>query len=232
MGSQVGGLPGVKTTRTATPRRVLQDGAKADFLVGGAIIRGAKSRDSGNTGDLDVLRAGTLMGRITSLGKYAPSIVGVLQSDYTSGGTEITVSAAQAVEIVRRVGLTGTLKITGPPDNGGTVATVEKAYSAIVLATGVITIANLGANMIAGSLVTANDGSQVIRSVVVDQFGIKVTDIDNLSIDVPWPLILIKGQIDSSQLIDVSSDPSIMAYVKAALRAVGIGFTFDDDYIC
>lgn len=230
--AKVNGLPGVKTTRTATPRRVLRSLDGAEFMAGGAIINGSKSRDFGNTGDLDVLRAGLLMGRLTADAKYAPVLVGVLQSSYTSGATEITVSAAQAVEIVRRVGSTGTLKVTGPPAAAGTVATIEKAYSAINTSTGVITIADIGANMIAGAFVTANDGSETPRTILTDQWGLKVTDEDSLSVDIPFADVLIKGQIDSSQVVDWPTDTSLIAWVKAQLRAVGIGFVFDDDFVC
>ena len=47
---------------------------------------------------------------------------------------------AQAVELVRRVGASGDLYITGPPTAAGTVAQITKAYSAVNTTTGVITV--------------------------------------------------------------------------------------------
>ena len=118
------GLPGVKTTRTATPRNLTITVDGRVLLPRGRIIDGAESRDPLNTGDLDVLRAGIVMGMITASGKYAPAIIGVLAGAYDKDGsdkTSMTVAAAVAVEIVRRIGTTGTFKITGPPTVAGTV---------------------------------------------------------------------------------------------------------------
>jgi hypothetical protein len=114
---------------------------------------------------------------VTASGKYANSILGVTTGAFTSGGTSITVSAAQAAEIVRRVGLTGNLQYVGPPAAAGTVATTAaKAYSAINTTTGVITTADLGVNLIAGGFVIATDGSGVPITLIGDQFPLKVTD--------------------------------------------------------
>lgn len=224
------GLPGIGSTRTATPRKILASVAGLLCLPGGKIIDGSKSRDLNNTGDTDVLTAGLLMGKLTSGGKYAPSILGVLQSAYTSGGTAITVSAAQAAEIVRRVGASGNLIVIGPPAAGGTVATITKAFSAVNTTTGVITIANIGANMIAGSLVCTDDGTADPVTLIIDEYGIKATDEDAANIDVPFPTFAVAGMIDASQIRDYPSDSSLKAWVKSKLRANGYGFIFDDDF--
>ena len=140
----VGGLPGFQTARVATPRIIFRDGMISGWLSGGKIIDGTKSRDIGNTGNIDVLRAGLLMGKITTSGKYANSFIGVLGSAYNGSGTSLTVSAAVATEIIRRIGSTGTLTLTGPPAANGTVSQKTATFSAVGATT--VTITALSAN--------------------------------------------------------------------------------------
>jgi len=127
----VTGLPGVKTERSAAYRRITFGGDQT-LLAGGKVIAGSVSRDPGNTGNLDVLRAGLLMGKITTGGKYAPSIIGVLGDAYDGAATQMNfLTAAMAAELTRRVGATGTFKITGPPTAAGTVQTSTITYSSV-----------------------------------------------------------------------------------------------------
>lgn len=137
-------VPGLIAERSATPRRILVGGLPT-LLPVSKVIDGSKARDPLNTGDLDVLRNGLLLGKITSGGKYAPSILGVLAAAYDASAdtTEMTVSAATAVELVRRIGSSGTFKLTGPPAASGTVQTVTVTYSAVDTTTGVITVTAL-----------------------------------------------------------------------------------------
>lgn len=229
----VPGLPGMRTAVQAAHRIVFRQGDWTSDLAQGKIINGSLSRDSGNTGDLGVLRPGMLMGKITATGKYAPSIIGVMQSAYTSGGTELTVSVAQAVEIVRRVGSSGagTLKAIGPPSANGTVAATSVTYSAIDTTTGIITVTSLGVNKVAGTFITAADGSETPLTVIPDGYGITVLDVDNTTaLDVPFPAFPIAGVITSSQLLPVwPSDTSIRAWIVAGLNTYG-QFVFDHGY--
>jgi hypothetical protein len=157
----INGLPGVGSTVTSTARIVLASVIGALYLPLGRILDGSKSRDPLNTGDTDTLRAGVLLGKITSGGKYGPSILGVLGAAYdvSAAPTEMTVSAATATEIVRRIGASGTFKLVGPPSAGGTVQSATVTYSAVDTSTGVITVTSVGAGAdevqtiaIAGSL--------------------------------------------------------------------------------
>lgn len=227
----VPGLPGIRAVQSAVHRIVFKQGDWHSDLALGKIINGALSRDSGNTGDLDVLRPGLLMGKITATGKYAPSLLGIITGAYTSGGLSLTVSAAQAVEINRRVGSSGSLKAIGPPTAAGTVASTSVTYSAINTTTGVITVSDLGVNKIAGTFITGTDGSETPLTVIPDGHGHKVTDIDNTTnLDVPFPQFPIAGVIIASQLLPAwPSDTSLQAWVEAALNAHG-KFVFDYAY--
>lgn len=239
MGIQnVYGLPGVRAARESTYRRILRQG-EYTFLAGGGVIAGVDSRDPGNTGALDVLRPGTLMGLNTTTGEWAPSIIGVVASAYTSGGTSLTISAAQATELVRRLGSTGTATATviGAPTATGTVALTDLTWSAVNTTTGVITITDLGVDKVAGSLLVEKDGTGYPRSFIPDGWPLKVTDQDGNNIDVPWPTIPVAGVVDTSQLLfwPPSADTTLIQWIKDQLNGTngGVGsgkFVFDDSY--
>lgn len=226
----VAGMPGIRARVNASHRITFVSGQFSPDLAGGKIISGANSRDSGNTGDLDVLRAGLLMGKITSGGEYAPAILGIMTAAQVATDTSVTVSAAQAVEIVRRVGATGTLRFVGPPSAAGTVATFTETYSAVNTSTGVITVSGLNADLIAGSFVCANDGSYIPRSMIPDGYGVKVTDETGTSLDAPFSPMPIWGVVDSSQLLPAwPSDTSLQQWIVDQLNAYG-QFIFDHKY--
>lgn len=138
------GRPGIGTAQVAQRRNVSRNGA-LDFYPGGGVIEGTKARDPGNSAySTSALRPGLILGKITSGGFYANSIIGLTDGALTGTGTSLTVSAAAATELVRRVGATGTFKLTGPPTAAGTVRTLTVTYSAVNTTTGVITITALG----------------------------------------------------------------------------------------
>lgn len=223
-------LPGVGSERTATHRTVFKSSVGFELRVGGRIIDGSKSRDWGNTGNLDTLRAGLLMGMITASKKWAPSILGVTTGAYTSGGTTLTVSAAQAVEIARRVGTSGSsaLKAIGPPSAAGTVAATAVTHSAINTSNGQITVSDLGVNKIAGTFITAADGSESPLTLIPDGWGVRVTDVTGTSQDCQFPRMPMAGELDSSQIIAWPSDTSLQAWIVAGISASGVGdFKFD-----
>lgn len=224
------GGPGAITARRATARKIFE-GANLYFaLPGGVLIDGTKSRDSGNTGDLDYLRAGLLMGRITSGLKWAPSILGVMTAAQVATDTSVTVSAAQAVEIVRRVGSSGTLTFTGPPTANGTVVSFTETFSAVNQSTGVITVSALNADLVAGSFVLHNDGTENPRSFVGPGFPLKMTDQDGTSSSsVQWPNLPIGGTLNAADLLYWPTDTSLQAWIIGKLNAAAGGqFIFAD----
>lgn len=138
--------PGLTSEIASEPRTIwLGDGKDANYLPRGKTISGAAARDTGNTGDLDTLRAGNVLGKITASGKYGCSILGPGGTAYASG-TTLNLAAATAVELVRRQGTTGTFKLTGPPTAAGTVRTLTVTYSAVNTSTGNVTITALPTN--------------------------------------------------------------------------------------
>jgi|GEM_PF-869615 len=228
-------LPGISSERTAQKRRLFiqSGGLNPITLTGFNVIDGSESRDPGNTGDLDVLRAGNVLGRITSSGLWAPAFVGQITGDYSSGGTTLTVSAAQATELERLVGQSGTNELVciGAPTESGTVAITAFTHSAINTSTGAITVTSLGVDKHAGSFIAVNDGRYTPLAMVPEGYGIKVTDIDGDSVDVDGHGLAAGGFVDTGQVVlyPDASDTSLIAWLKQQLRLVGV-WMFSDDF--
>ena len=222
------GMPGVGAEKVAKHRTVAADGY-LDFLPAGKIVDGTKTRDPDNPTDVTRLRAGLLLGIVTATGKLANAVLGTLQGAYTSGGTTLTVTAAQAAEIVRRVGASGTLKAIGPPSAAGTVATTSVTFSAVNTSTGDITVTSLGVNKIAGTFLTDTDGSETPRTFLPDGWEM-VNPADGT--DFPLDKVPVSGNVDGSNLLPWPSDTSLRAWVRSMLNdPTGFGqFVFTEQY--
>lgn len=235
----VPGLPGFRSAVTATPRLIWRQGIQTVF-AGGTIIQGSQSRDPGNTGNINRLRSGLLMGKITAatfgtVGLYAPAITGITTGAYTSGGTSLTVSAAQALELERLVGQSGTSELVaiGPPTSAGTVAVTTITHSAINTTTGVLTVSSLGVDKIAGTFIAVNDGRYTPITMIGTDFPVAVTDSDGTSINVPFAQMPIAGcPLVDSLLPAWPTDTSLQTWIMAALSTTSGGkFIFDVGYL-
>lgn len=219
------GLPKFGTATTARNRIVSADGRLGPYLPGGGIIDGTKTRNPFNT-DLSStdstpfrdLWPGLLMGRITASGKWANSCIGKSTGALTTVATTLPIGPYEATELVRRVGATGTFKLTGPPTAAGTVATSTVTYSAVNTSTGDVTITATGVAFVSGSLVQPTDGSETILSFVPDSWGEYIPEDSS---DVPFSRIPAGGFITDSQLVPWPADASLKAYIRTALKAVG-----------
>lgn len=170
------GKPGVGTTRTATPGKPVLMGGEAEYLPGGAYLKGSKCRDPGNADDPFVLRCGLFMGRVAASPKhFAPSIIGTTQLALTGTGTTLSLTAAAAAEVVRRFGATGTFGVLGPPAAGGVVRTLTATYSAVNTTTGDTTITALGVNEVQTLTFGAAATGGTMRLIVPKTDGTLVT---------------------------------------------------------
>lgn len=167
------GRPSIGSESISPYRNVFTDGSVGYLPGANGVIDYTKSRDPGNTLLTTTLRPGLLMGKVTSGGKWAPSVLGLTAAALTSTGTSLTVPEAVGDEIVRRIGATGTFKLTGPPTAAGTVRTMTATYSAVAAASGgnrVVTITALGVNEV--QTVTFNaaatGGTYVFRIPLAD----------------------------------------------------------------
>lgn len=195
------------------------------YLIGGKIIDGAKTRDPNNTDARDI-RAGTLMGIVTATGKYANTVIGSLSADAAAAATTVNIGLAEAAELVRRVGATGTLRFVGPPTAGGTVATFTETYSAVNVGTGDVTVSALDAALEASSFVTANDGTHLPVTFIPDGWGEYIPED---SVDIPFSYLPIRGNVDTSKLLPFPADLAIRQWIRDRLRDFG-NFVFTDKY--
>ena len=230
------GKPGVMPAIAAAPREVFAANRSfAQFIAGPATIDGRNSGNPANAPYPWVLWAGTLLGRLANSGRYAPGVIGPTTASYAHagpGGTTLALAPATAAEVARRVGPTGTLKLTGPATPGGPVATQVVAYSAVNPATGQVTLAAAAAaDAIAGSFVQAVDGSEVLVTVLCDAWGVSVADpFGGARVDAQTgQLLAAGGTLDVAALVDYPADPGLRAWVKAAIRNSCPGVNFSDD---
>ena len=191
-------MPGIGTTIVAVYKPIWKGRGGVQYLPGGGTIDGTNARDPANTfssGNVpnaqasyaNVLEPGLLMGKITASGFYGASVLGLTSAALTTVATTLSVSAAVAAEIVRRIGSSGTLTLVGPPTAGGTVASQTVTFSAVNTSTGAITITATGTAFVTASLVMPTDGSQTIKTFVDEEDGIRVTDINGNGLNIQFP---------------------------------------------
>ncbi len=109
------GKPGVVGNYVSQPREVFYSGREfAQFWAPPLTVDGTLSDNPQNYPYDWLLFAGTLMGRVTATGKYATSVLGQTTVAYTASATSLTTDLNTAREITRRIGASGTFKVTGP----------------------------------------------------------------------------------------------------------------------
>jgi hypothetical protein len=230
------GKPGVQQTYSAVPREVfLANRSFAQFVAAPVTIDGTLSSNPLNAPFTWLLFAGTVMGRVTATGKYANSILGSTTAAYAHVGgtnTSLTTDVNTAAEIVRRLGTSGTLKLTGPPVAGGTVVTQVVTYSAVNPSTGVITITATAADAIAGAFIQPADGSETPVTLICDPWGTKVVDqLNTTRTDVYDPQLLAAGgTINTAVVVNYPADPSLKTWIKTSIKSTCPAVNFSDDF--
>lgn len=216
--------PGIASARTARHRALFLQRSET-FLAAGQLIDGAKSRDPSNTESIVNLQIGLMMGKVTSGGLYAPSVLGVTTNAEAVGSTAIEATAAVVTEIGRRIGATGTFKLTGPPTANGIVETETVTYSGLSGTT--ITCTALTRAFVAGSFIQPTDGSETPRTFIpdIEAYGIPVVDRDGNSLSVvDFPKVPISGVVDCSMILPVwPSDTSLRQWIKSRMNDIGGG---------
>jgi hypothetical protein len=226
------GKPGVTGNFVSQPREVFYSGRQfAQFWAPPVTVDGTNSSNPSNAPFTWLLWAGMPMGRITSSGKYANSILGLTTVAAASAATSITTDVNTAAEIVRRIGASGTFKLTGPPAAAGTVATQVVTYSAVNVSTGVITCTATSAATVVGSLIQPTDGSESILTLLCETNGLQIIDQTHTNrVDVFCGTLLAGGgTVNTGMIVNYPADVSLKVFVKNAIRAASPGVTFLDD---
>jgi len=233
-------VPGLYTGNTFQTRQVVRSVSSKVYYPSLAILDGSLSRDVGSV-PTSLLRAGMLLGKVTTGGKYRPSIIGLTNGAITAGAaTSVTVPAAVATEAARLIAVaagTVNLRIFGPPTAAGTNAATTIPVTAASGTTLTITSTTLPA-YVDKSLIQATDGSQNPVTILEDQDGIDVNDIAGTNIDQTLGLFLKGADIYASMVIAGNNaltdlDASLQTFVKQQLNGGGTNtrglFTFDSE---
>lgn len=237
------GLPGIGNAKTATPRDILMTETGVAYMPTRLLIDGSKSRDPGNTGDVDVLRAGVILGKIEDDSKYAPVILGLLSAQATS--TTLTVSAAVATEVVRRFGSAGTQQLLvvsdlNEPGYEEIVVTSEYVtHSAVNTTSGVITVdAMETSDHAAGSFLIAAECTSPPAStttklsncfILAERWGVKVTDDTDANVNVDFRLPLVAGMVNTARIVNYPTNTGLARWLKSELRDGKVGLAFSDE---
>lgn len=234
MTMNITGKPGALTTYVAQPRELFY-GPRNDarFIPGPLTIDGTLSGNATNAPYSWLLFAGMPVGRVTSTGKYATSILGLTTSATAASATTVQTDVNTAAELVRRIGASGTFTLTGPPAANGTVASQTVTYSAVNLSTGAITCSATSAAAVSGSFIQPTDGSGTIVTLICDQWGVKVIDgLNTTRLDVfDSELWAGGGIVATGMIVGYPADSSLKAYLKAAIRTAVPDAKFSDDLI-
>jgi hypothetical protein len=232
--TNITGKPGVLTTYIAQPRELFYSSrANAHFLPGPLTVDGTLSGNAANAPYTWLLFAGMPVGRVTSSGKYATSILGATTSATAANATTVQTDVNTAAEIIRRIGTSGTFKLTGPPAAGGTVAIQVVTYSAVNTTSGAITCSAASDAAISGSLIQPADGSETIITLIADTWGLKVIDaLNSTRVDVFDPELWAGGGIvNTGMIVNYPADSSLKAWLKASIRTLIADAKFQDDLV-
>lgn len=242
-------MPGIGPgSLTLTPRMVfVMDTSWQDFLPKGAIIDPFATRDPDNSLSSEI-RPGLILGKITNtgtasggstaaqVGLYGASVIGTLTAAITNATTvtAITLTAAAATELVRRVGSVGTLVLTGAPTAAGVVASNTVAYSAVNTSTGVVTVTTPATAYVAGSYIGANDGTAVPLTIFANTFPARMTDVNGTTLTgSPDVLIPITNKpYLTANIVNYppAANTTQITYLKTKLRIPVPAAAFDDDF--
>lgn len=157
-------------------------------------------------------------------GAALASVVITAQTGSAFGGRPIA-SVASTV-VVNAGGTTYTI-------NGiGTVGAVTPSIATTAGVAGIPFVGGSG-DYIAGSLIQPTDGSQVVKTVITDIYGVKIIDALNTTrVDVFDPALWGGGSvINSDYLVSYPTDPALQQYVKSSIRAFLGWAIFSDDYV-
>jgi hypothetical protein len=140
------------------------DAGNTSLPPSGSTAQGGAGNPSGSPFTW-ILWAGQLMGRATSggaagtsTGLFLNSIIGLSSGTNTASSTNVNTDVLTAAEIVRRIGASGSIVITGD-DGTGAVFTQLVSFSAVNVNTGVITTLATIKGCYAGCTIGANEGT-------------------------------------------------------------------------
>ncbi len=240
-------LPGVSASIVGVQPREIWYGdyqTGADHILPGfpLVLDGTKVNNASNAPYTFETFAGTFIGQQgpngANPGKYAPSILGLTTAAYAAGSTSLQLDVPTATMLVGRQGTSGTFAMVGPATATTvgavpypTLTPVTFTYSAVNAGTGVVTVTAINQAFVLGSMVLPTDGSQYMRTIIGNKYGLKSTDWTNINqIDVLVPVAYQSGILRTASLYNYPADPASRNWVKQTLRLFCAGALFNDDF--
>jgi hypothetical protein len=234
-------VPGLYTGNSFATRQVVRQLTTREYLPSNVIIDGSLSRDVGSS-PTSILRAGLLMGKITTGSKYRESIIGLIDGAISAATvTSVTVKAPTATEIARLLAVAAgniTLRLFGPPSAAGTNAATNITVTAASGTTLTVSSVALPA-YVDKSLIQPTDGSQLPVTLIEGPAGIDVTAMDaTTNIDQMLGRWLKSADVYSNMVIagdnDITGlDASLRTWIKQQLNGGGTttrgAWTFSDE---
>jgi hypothetical protein len=139
------GTAGVSVSGQVNFPNPMLDGL-ATYYPGGGYISGTLTRDVFNPDGQLILRPGLTMAYNLSQGKWSNWSLGTVTNAITGTTTSLTVSGLTATEVIRRLGNSGTIVLTGTNVAGGVCRQLTATCSAV--GANSITITALGVNQV------------------------------------------------------------------------------------
>jgi hypothetical protein len=240
MATEYRSVPGTYTGNTFQTRNIFRELSTRQYFPSLAIIDSTLTRDIGSS-PTSLLRAGLILGKVTTGGKYRNSIIGLTNGAISAATvTSVTVAAATATELARLIAVAGgnvTARIFGPPSAAGTNAATTITVTAASGTTLTVSSVALPA-YVDKSLIQATDGSQTPVTVIGDPAGIDVNALDGSNIDQMEGRFLRAADVYSNMIIagatDITGlDASLKTWIKQQLNGGGThtrgNWTFDDE---
>jgi len=231
-------IPGMQPLFVSQPRDIFYtETDKAQFFAPPPAIDGTASGNGSNQPYNWLLWAGMVIGKESGSNIFATSIIGQSTVALTTSATTLVTDVGTATELLRRLGGSGTLTLTGPPTASGVVASATVTYSAVDTTTGHITISETGVAFVSGSWIgpvdgTQLDGSSTVYTLLAEQNGVKVVDqLNTTRVNAYSNRIWTGGGvINTSYIVNYPADSSMKAYLKGAIRQSVPNATFSDDF--
>lgn len=195
-------LAGFASGNTASPREVLLS-SEGTIRVA-VLIDGSNAIDGGNTGQTDLLRAGWILGKISSTHRFVPCKRTRANGAGTSA-TALVVDNAAAFKVGDAISI-----------GGGASTTI----SAIVYSSHQLTLA-AARTWSDDAVVAATDGSATPRGVLLDNVDLQQSDESTASHKSAG--MLIQGAVQVDQLL------GDVATVRLDVSTI-YGIRFSDDY--
>lgn len=200
-------IPGQRTGNTATPRVIKRGPGPHTVLPGPVVIDATYAIDGANTNRTDELRAGCLMGKISS-GLWVPLKLTRIATGGSGSGSGKT-STLLPVDDARFFKVGDPIIVdtgTASTPNSGTTGALHTSITAINYTTNILTLNDSVDDTGIGAKVTGRGaiaGSHICRGILLETVRLRSKQPYELATDLfdTQAQILVGGMVDRSQIL-------------------------------